>query len=97
MSTTHISIEVTSGNSFVKSDDISRAGEAAENYFSEKDIDAMEAQSEYVRQWAELDSEDGMTGLALDWIAARQAADIALTQGWASPDGASCDIEAWRK
>jgi hypothetical protein len=56
--------------------------------------DQAEAEAEYQRQWLELDDEAAMTGLALTWIEARQAADIALTEGWHNTDGASCSIMA---
>lgn len=40
------------------------------------------------------DDESKMSGLALLWIEARKAADLALTDGWFNQDGASCDIRA---
>lgn len=94
--TFHIDIELTSGNAYVEPDDISRAEHAAHDYFTSRGIDGCEAQAEYQRQWQALDSHDGMTGLALDFIAASDAAGRALTDGWHKPDGASCTISAWR-
>ena len=93
--TNHISISILYGVSAVTQDDMYRAEHAAQDYFIGHKVDGMAAQSEYKKQWDELDSEDGMTGLALEFIAARTAADLALTQGWVSPDGASCSIEVW--
>lgn len=93
----HIDIELMSGNSDVGPDDISRAEQAAHDYFTARGIDGCEAQAEYLRQWEALDSHDGMTGLALDFLAASGAANRALTEGWHKPDGASCTIIAWRR
>ncbi len=56
--------------------------------------EASQVYAEYMRQWIELDSHDGMTGDALLWIKAQQAADIALTEGWHNPAGAGCEIAA---
>lgn len=94
--TFQIDIELTRGNADVKQDDISRAEHAAHDYFTARGIDGCEAQAEYQRQWRALDSHDGMTGLALDFLAASDAACRALTDGWHNPDGASCTIIAWR-
>ena len=57
-------------------------------------VNYAEAAAEYQRQWLEFDDEAPMTGLALTWIEARQAADIALTEGWHNTAGASCSIVA---
>lgn len=93
----HIDIELTRGDADVEHDDISRAEHAAHGYFTARGIDGCEAQAEYQRQWQALDSHDGMTGLALDFLAASGAANRALTEGWHKPDGASCTIIAWRR
>ena len=65
--------------------DIDRARDAAERVLAAAGIDAAAAYAEYQRQWAEFDDEDPMTGAARTWIEARQAADIAATEGWANP------------
>lgn len=73
-------------------DDERRAIAAAERVLDAAGADYTEAESEYRRQWIEFDDQEAMTGLALLWIRARDAADIALTEGWRNSDGASCDI-----
>ena len=90
--TTQIHIEVAYGNAEVTDDDIERAETAALGILNGIDPDT--AYAEYQRQWEVLDSHNGMTGLASLWIEAQQAADIALTEGWARPDGAGCFISA---
>lgn len=90
--TAHISITITHGSASVQDEDRERAEAAALAVLG--DADPSTAYAEYMRQWSELDSHDGMTGLAARWIAAQQAADIALTQGWHNPAGASCEISA---
>jgi len=90
--TTAIAIEMTSGRA--DEDDMERARGAAAACLNEHGILARHAFSEYQRQWAGYDDEDRMTGLALIWIDARNAADLALTEGWADPNGASCTIYA---
>lgn len=89
---TIIGIEMTSGRA--DDADKERAREAAAAELNRAEVFAVTAEAEYRRQWAEYDDEDRMTGLALVWIDARQAADIALTEGWADTNGASCTIYA---
>ncbi len=89
---TQISIEVVHGNASVQPDDIERAENAALAVLKGQDIKLV--YDEYIRQWLEYDDEAPMTGLALLWIDARNAADIALTEGWAKPGRASCEILA---
>ena len=48
------------------------------------DVDPSEAYAEYQRQLIEFGSRDQMTGLALLWIEADAAADLALTEGCAA-------------
>ena len=75
-------------------EDEARAASAAEKVLDEAGLAYADAESEYRAQWLEFDDEAPMTGLAKIWINARNAADIALTDGWANPDGASCMIYA---
>lgn len=89
-----IVIEIVTGSAFVETEDKFRAQVAAEEFLAKAGIPEKAAEYEYQRQWEEFDVEDPMTGLALAWIEARRAADVALTQGWGDPDGASCEIVA---
>ena len=90
--TAHISITITHGSASVQDDDRDRAEAAALAALGDADPSA--AYAEYMRQFAELDGHDGMTGLAARWVAAQKAADVALTQGWHNPTGAGCEISA---
>ena len=94
--TTHIQINMMTGNAFADESDKQRAVEAAELVFQAAGADAFEAQTEYFRQLEEFDDEEPMTGFARIFVEARNAADIALTKSWANSTGASCTIEAWR-
>jgi hypothetical protein len=89
-----ISLEVTHGSRSVDETDRDRAKRAAAEVCNRAGVIAADAAAEYRRQWEEYDDEAPMTGLALVWIEARQAADVALTEGWANPEGASCAIDA---
>ena len=75
-------------------EDKDRAAAAAVAVLDAAGVTIADAYAEFQRQWEDLDSYDGMTGLAALWVVAEKAADIALTQGWANPDGASCGISA---
>jgi hypothetical protein len=89
-----IALEITHGSRSVDEDDRDRAKRAAAKVCDTAGVLAADAAAEYRRQWEEYDDEDRMHGLALVWIDARKAADLALTEGWANPDGASCAIDA---
>lgn len=58
------------------------------------DADPAEAHRAYEQQLAQLGCDDGMTGLAELWRRAGAAADVALTDGWHDPEGASCTLVA---
>ncbi|PZU59852.1 MAG: hypothetical protein DI547_05080 [Sphingobium sp.] len=91
----YIAIEWTYGRPSKGADqDEARASAAAEKVLDAAGVNYAEAESEYQRQWMEFDDEAPMTGAALTWIEARQAADIALTEGWHNTGGASCSIVA---
>lgn len=91
----NIAIEWTHGRPSTGADqDEARAATAAEKVLDEAGVDYAEAEAEYQRQWLEVDDQAPMTGLALVWIKARQAANLALTEGWHNTDGASCSIVA---
>jgi hypothetical protein len=91
----YIAIEWNYGRPNTGADqDETRASTAAEKVLDAAGADYAETEAEYQRQWLEFDDEAPMTGPALTWIAARQAADIALTAGWHKRDGASCSIRA---
>lgn len=89
-----IGIEIVYGARSVDEDDRDRARQAAADSLNAAGVRAEDAFAAYKDQWEEFDDEDQMHGLALAWIAARSAADIALTEGWADPNGASCSIYA---
>lgn len=91
---TSVGIEIIYGSRSVDDEDRDRAKLAAAAVLNRAGVLAADAAAEYRRQWEEYDDEERMTGLALVWIEARQAADLALTEGWANPDGASCSIDA---
>lgn len=91
----YIAIEWIHGRPNTGADqDEARASASAEKVLDAAGVNYAEAEAEYQRQWLEFDDEAPMTGLALNWIAARQAADIALTEGWHNTDSASCSIMA---
>lgn len=91
----YISIEWITGRPHAGAEqDEARASEAAERVLDAAGVDYAEAEAEYQRQWLEFDDEVPMSGLALTWIEARRAADIALTEGWHNPEGAFCAITA---
>ncbi|MEM6670545.1 MAG: hypothetical protein AAF661_15145 [Pseudomonadota bacterium] len=48
--------------------------------------------AEFSRQWEEAQDYEGLTGLAQTWVSAEKAADLALTEGWHNPNGASCSL-----
>lgn len=75
-------------------EDRDRAAAAAVSVLDAAGVTIADAYAEYQRQWDDLDSTDDMTGLAALWVEAERAADIALTDGWARPDGASCSLSA---
>ena len=76
--------------------DIDRARDAAEAVLAAAGIPAADAYAEYQHQWEEFDDEDPMTGPARVWIEARQAADIAVTEGWANPAAeVFCEMSAF--
>lgn len=91
-----IAIEWTHGRPSNGADqDEARAAAAAEAVLDAAGVDYAEAEAEYRRQWVEFDDEAPMTGLALTWIEAGRAADIALTEGWDKPGMAFCSIVAY--
>ncbi len=72
--------------------DESRAEDAALDVFKKANVNPIEAESEYKRQWLEFEDEDEMTGIALTYINARSAANIAATEGWHNTEGAYVSI-----
>ena len=87
---TSISIEWNLGRGDAA--DESRAEDAALAVFKNADAGPAECEAEYQRQWEEFDDEAAMTGLALVYIAATKAANIAATEGWYRPDGGDISI-----
>lgn len=91
----YISIEWICGRPHIGADeDEARAAAAAEKVLDAAGVNYAEAESDYMRQWLEFGDEAQMTGLALVWIEARRAAELALTEGWAKPGRALCSIIA---
>ena len=91
----YITIEWNHGSPSRDADECeARARAAAEQVLDAAGVNYAEAEAEYQRQLLEFEDEDPMTGLALAWIEAGKAADIALTENWEDPDGASCSIVA---
>lgn len=91
---THIAIDWISGRpQRGAEDDERRAIEAAEASLAASGVPATQASADYRRQWLTLGDEARMTGAALAWIAAGEAANIALTEGWHDPNGAHCSID----
>ncbi len=74
-------------NRYATRNDIYRAEEAALAVFAAASVKPSDAYRAYQQQWAEFDDEAPMTGLAQTWIAARDAAEIALTEGWHDTNG----------
>lgn len=91
--TTRISINISHGSGFVKQDDIIRAETAALDYFRQQGVDPAEAQVAFRRH---LEWEAEFAGIAATFAEAEAIANVALTKGWYSPDGASCEIEVWQ-
>lgn len=89
-----IRIEIIEGHRYVQADDRDRAEEAAAKVLADAAANVAEAAAEYRRQWELYDDEAPMTGLARVWCDASRAADRALTEGWARPDGAPCTLDA---
>lgn len=60
------------------------------------EVDAYEAQEAFARHVSDEDFNRSPreTILIAAWEAAQSAADIALTDGWQNPNGASCTIRA---
>jgi len=86
-------------------DDKDRARQAAVAVLDAAGVTIQDAYAEFTRQWEALGTDeaadagryqdyDNLTGLARIWVEAERAADLALTAGWANPDGASCGISA---
>lgn len=90
--TSHIRIDILHGSASVTDEDRERAEAAALKVLGS--VEPATAYAEFQRQFEILDDYQGMTGLAALWVSAEKAADLALTLGWYSPDGASCSIAA---
>lgn len=92
--TTQIQIEITHGASFVSGEDIEQAKDAALKVLADAGVTVAKAFEAYKIQWLADVNRDDMTGDALAWIAAEDAANFALTEGWSNTDGAGCGIIA---
>lgn len=90
--TTQIQIEITHGR--VDDEDRERAETAALKVLADAGVTVAQAFGAFKSQWAEFDDYEKMTGLARIWINAEEAANLALTEGWANSDGAGCAISA---
>jgi hypothetical protein len=78
-------------------EDKARAHAAAMAVFNAAGCRPVEAMDEYRSQFDALDCEVGMTGLALVWLNARSAAEIAASEGWHNPLGCEVTMDAWRR
>jgi hypothetical protein len=101
-----ISVNVILGNAYVDDDDRDRARAAALAVLEAQGFTATGAFSAFVAEWAYLETQeaidegrcqtydDMLIPASLAWIEAERAANLALTEGWANPDGAACSIGA---
>lgn len=99
-----ISINVIHGNASVDDDDRDRARAAALAVLEGVGVTPNAAFAAFVAEWGFLGSEQAIGSgrcqvyhdmrdpLAVAWINAESAANLALTEGWADPDGAACSI-----
>ncbi len=90
--TSQMSSNICHGTASIIAEDKDRAEAAALTVLA--GVDPVAAYEEFQRQWIELDDTEAMTGDALLWVKAQEAADIALTEGWHNPAGAGCEISA---
>jgi hypothetical protein len=89
-------IEITiHGTNSDTTEDRSRAHAAAMAVFAAAGCKPVEAKDEYRAQFEALDSECGMTGLAVVWADARSAAEVAASEGWHDPNGCEVTMDAW--
>lgn len=77
-------------------EDEARAIVAAEAVFARAGVKPADGEAAYRAQWAEFDDEAPMIGAARTWIEARDAANLAATEGWHNPDGAHVTINCYR-
>ena len=98
-----LTINILHGGSNVETDDRERAEAAALAVLKAAGTTDAEAYAEFLRQWSWLETDEAieagkcqchgdLTGLAAIWAEAEAAADLALTDGWGNPEGASCSI-----
>lgn len=93
----HVQIEWCSGRPQTGAEeDEARAIAAAEAVFQRAGVLPADAEAAYREQWEKFDGEEAMTGAARVWIAARDAANLAATEGWDNPDGGSVTINCYR-
>lgn len=90
--TTQINIEISHGAQYVTADDKDRAEAAALVVLG--NVTPETAYAAYLDYFEETDGVQPATGLAALWEKAQAAADIALTEGWYNPAGATCYISA---
>lgn len=87
-----VQIDILHGASSVREDDRDNARSAAEQVISDAGLTVEAARDAYEAQWKEFEDRAPMHGPALVWIAAEDAANLALTKTWQNPDGAHCAI-----
>ena len=89
-----VEIHFLSGNHEVTDDDRERAVAAAEAVFAKHGTTGNACSAAFMEWWETTDNQDydDSAGLAAVWVEAIRAADVALTLGWARPDGASCTL-----
>lgn len=94
--TYHVNIDWLYGCPRDPAADEVRAKAAARRVFDRAGVDGYKAQEDYLAQGGLFGNEAGMTGLARAWIDARDAANVAATQGWQDPSRAQVSIECRR-
>ncbi len=70
-----------------------RAKAAARGVFDKTGVDGCAAQQSYFEQGGIFGDERAMTGDAVIWLKAREAASVAATADWADPSQAGISIE----
>jgi len=73
-------------------EDEERAEAAALAVLNRHGVTPHEAHDSFKAQWLEHQDRERMTGPALAWVEAEQAANVAATEGWHNPDGAHVSI-----
>jgi hypothetical protein len=89
-----ISVNILYGVAFVSQADKWRAEAAAQAVFDAAGVTDEVAHAAFRAWWESTDNQDyaAVPADARIWIDGERAADRALTEGWANPDGAACAL-----